>query len=77
MPQPASPRPDRLEWPVRKFALGDEPGDNLSSTTTPAERLQMMWPLAQEAWSIAGWSLPEYSRSETPVKVLREADGTT
>ena len=27
----------------------------------------MMWPLALEAWELAGRSLPAYTRAETPV----------
>ena len=44
----------RRDWPVRKFRLGHEPGDDLSATTTAEERLAMMWPLAMEAWTLAG-----------------------
>ena len=61
----------RRAWPVRKFRLGEEPGDNLGNLTTPEERLAMMWPLAVEAWSLAGRALPRYSRGEAPVAVLR------
>jgi hypothetical protein len=52
---------------VRVFRLGEEPGDDLSATTTAAERLAMMWPLAVEAWTFAGRPLPDYTRGETPV----------
>lgn len=58
--------PDRGAWPVRKFRLGSEPSDDLSTSTTAEERLEMMWPLALEAWSLAGKSLPEYGREATP-----------
>ncbi len=61
----------RRDWPVRKFRLGEEPGDNLGNLTTPEERLAMMWPLAVEAWSLAGRPLPRYARGEAPVAVLR------
>ena len=37
----------------------------------PLERLLMMWPLAREAWKVAGRKLPDYSRNQTPVKLLR------
>jgi hypothetical protein len=53
------------------YRLGLEPSDDLSATTTVQERLAMMWPLALEAWTLAGRPLPDYTRSETPVKVLR------
>jgi len=58
---------DRSSWPVRSYALGAEPGDDLSGSTTPAERLAMMWPLTLEAWELAGRPIPAYTRAETPV----------
>ena len=60
----------RSHWPVRVFSLGNEPSDDLSATTTSEERLAMMWPLAIEAWSLAGRPLPEYERSSTVFRVL-------
>ena len=60
----------RRDWPVHVYELGNEPGDDLSATTTAEERLAMMWPLALEAWALTGQPLPEYSRSEMPVRVL-------
>jgi hypothetical protein len=52
---------------VRVHRLGAEPGDDLSGETTPEARLAMMWPLAVEAFTLAGATLPIYSRHETPV----------
>jgi hypothetical protein len=57
----------RASWPVRVFRLGEEPGDDLSATTTAGERLAMMWPLAVDAWTLAGGHLPGYRRGDTPV----------
>ena len=57
----------RSEWPVRVYRLGNEPGDDLSSTTTAEERLAMMWPLTLEAWELARLPIPGYSREETPM----------
>jgi len=31
-----------------------EDADDISDVTTAAERIGMMWPLAQEAWRLAG-----------------------
>jgi hypothetical protein len=59
---------DRMSWPIRKFRLGSEPGPNLSAVTTPEQRIEMVWPLTLEAWAFAGRPIPEYSRSETPVR---------
>jgi hypothetical protein len=54
---------------VHRFRLGAEPGDDLSSTTSAQERLAMMWPLALEAWALAGRVVPDYPRSEAAVAV--------
>jgi hypothetical protein len=61
---------ERRRWPVRRFALGSQPGSDLSSETTTEQRLQMMWPLALEAWALTGASLPDYARREAPVRVV-------
>ena len=60
----------RRNWPVRIYDLDHEPDENLAATTTPEERLAMMWPLALEAWSLIGQPIPEYSRSEMPIRVV-------
>ncbi len=60
----------RADWPVRLHRLGDEPGDDLSATTTAEERLAMMWPLALEAFSLLG-PLPDYRRQDAPVVLQR------
>lgn len=57
----------RSKWPVRVYRLGAEPGDDLSGTTSVEARVAMIWPLTMEAWELAGLSLPQYSRHETPV----------
>jgi hypothetical protein len=67
---------DRRHWPVRRFTLGAEPGDDLSAKTTPEQRLEMMWALAVDAWSLASAALPHYTRRETPVRVVRPAADT-
>lgn len=60
----------RRDWPVRVFPLGREPGDDLSATTTPEQRLAMMWPLALEAWALTGRPMPDYARETMPVRVV-------
>jgi hypothetical protein len=58
----------RARWVVRKYSLGHEPGDDLSGSTTPEERLAMMWPLALEAWRLSGAGVPSYDRRAAPVR---------
>ena len=52
---------------MRRYRLGEEPGDDLSRSTTPEERLAMVAVLSAEAWALTGKPLPSYSRQETPV----------
>ncbi len=60
----------RRDWPVRVFRLGMEPGDDLSASTTVDERLAMMWPLAVEAWTLSGRTLPDYDRKNIPGRLI-------
>ena len=61
----------RDDWPVRKYRLGSEPSDDLSDQTTAEQRIEMMWPLALEVWSLTGKPIPDYDRRETPILRLR------
>jgi hypothetical protein len=62
---------ERASWPIRKFALGTEPGDDLSGETTGEERLAMMWELARQAWRLSDRPFPGYDRASTPGRVVR------
>jgi hypothetical protein len=62
---------DRRRWPVRVYRLGAEPDDNLAASTTAEQRLAMMWPLAVEAFVVAGREVPSYARCDAPVAVRR------
>jgi hypothetical protein len=64
----------RSSWPIRRFRLGEEPSDDLSATTTAQQRLEMMWPLAVEAWSLTGRPIPDYSRDQTPYRLFRPGE---
>jgi hypothetical protein len=65
----------RRDWPVRIASLKDQPSDDLSATTTLAERIAMMRPLAEAAWRVAGLRLPRYRRSRIPVRLLVRRGG--
>jgi len=62
-----TPFRSRADWPVRKFRLGEEPCDVLAGTTAE-ERIEMMWPLALEAWLLSGRVVPDYERKDAPVR---------
>jgi hypothetical protein len=61
----------RAHWPVRRALLGQEPADDIDTRTTPVERVLMMWPLARDAWIMAGKPIPTYSRETTPARLIR------
>jgi len=63
----------RGTWPVKRFTLGEEPGDDISGSSTAAERLGMVWELTLEAWRLSGRELPAYDRSAAPGRVIRPA----
>ena len=68
----------RRSWPIRVYRLGEEPGNDLSGSTTAEQRLLMMWPLTLDAWALAGLPMPTYTRGETPVSLrLPAATGVT
>jgi DNA-binding beta-propeller fold protein YncE len=66
----AQRRAARATWPIACFALGDESADDISEVTTPAERIAMMWQLAETAWKLAGRPLPTYDRRHMPSRLF-------
>jgi hypothetical protein len=58
----------RAGWPIRVRRLAEREADDLSALTTAAERLAMMWPLALEAYRLAGLPIPDYDRASTPAR---------
>ena len=67
-------RAARASWPIARFRLGEEPPDDLSEVTTLEERIAMMWPLAVEAWKLAGRPLPDYDRRNIPARLFRPGE---
>ena len=67
----------RAAWPIRRFDLANEPVDDLRATTTAGERLAMVWPLAVQAWRLAGREIPDYERSEAPGRVIRRGESAS
>lgn len=65
---------DPSKWPVRVFRRGSEPSDDLSASTTAAERLEMVDILSQRAWELTGKPFPNLPRSQWPVRIVRLRD---
>jgi hypothetical protein len=61
----------RQQWPIRAFRLGDEPLVDDRDTSTPDERLAMVWTLTREQWLLSGRAYPDYTRADTPGTVVR------
>jgi hypothetical protein len=62
---------DRSGWRIRRYALGEEPDDNLAAETTAAERVGMVWELSLRSWLLSGRELPDYDRRCAPGRVVR------
>lgn len=65
------PKKVRETAPARVYRLGEEPVEDLSATTTVAERIEMVALLTRRAWELTGEPWPSLPRSEWPVRVLR------
>lgn len=60
----------RATWPVRKYALGREPSDNLSLLSV-SDRVAMVWRVTQDAWALGKLPVPDYARADIPGRVIR------
>jgi hypothetical protein len=52
---------------ARVYRLGEEPTDDLSASTTPEERLAMVWELTARAWTLTARPVPSYERHHMPI----------
>jgi hypothetical protein len=64
----AARRRDDPRWTIRRHTLCSE--HTVCVAASIDERLAMMWPLAVEAWSVAGRGLPDYERADTPGRLV-------
>jgi hypothetical protein len=58
-------------WPLGRFDLGLEPSRDPLDRSTIDDRIALMWPLAKQAWSVAGLVIPRYDRRTMPGVLLR------
>ena len=63
----------RSNWPVRVLTQGEEPGDDLSASTTAEERIAMVWELSRRMWLLTGRSWPSTTRKDLPIHIIRPA----
>ena len=67
----AQRRTARATWPIVCVGLDDEAADDITAVTTPAQRVAMVWQLAETAWKLAGRALPTYDRQHIPARLFR------
>jgi hypothetical protein len=61
-------RAARRDWRVVKTSLSA----SIDAGSLPPEvALGMMWQLALDAWAMTGRAIPDYSRTDSPVRRLR------
>jgi len=65
-----STRANRSTLRAKIFPLGHEPAEDLSNSTTAAERLAMLQDLSREAWALSGLPVPVYERHQIPVRIV-------
>ena len=63
----------RQEWPIAVVKL-EQTDDDLSEVTTLSARIASMWPLAVEAYTLAGRAIPTYERRNAPSKVFQPGE---
>ena len=65
----------RACWPGLKTTLSEAAGaEDLSASTTPEQRLAMMWELTLGAWALTGLPLPDYTRPTMPGRLVRPGE---
>ncbi len=58
-------RANRHDWKVVRTTLA---ADRAEPLLPPAQALGMMWQLAVDAWAMTGRPLPDYPRTQAPVR---------
>ncbi len=64
-------RPGLTPAVVRR--LDEDCSDDLSSSTTAEERIEMVAVLSRRMWELTGRAIPTYARHEMPVRIVRRA----
>jgi hypothetical protein len=65
----------RAGWPGRVTTLDDQDDAAIVRGHTASERIAMVHRVTLDAWAATRRSIPQYSRSEMPGRVIRARDG--
>ncbi|HXC25206.1 MAG TPA: hypothetical protein VNU46_04765 [Gemmatimonadaceae bacterium] len=60
----------RTAMAIRIVPLGTASQDDLSASTTAAERLAMVLKLTHQGWALAQRTIPTYTRAEAPMSLV-------
>ena len=72
LPRPNAPTAvRRANSPLMVYRLGEEPGDDLSLSTTPEERIALVWELTRRMWTLTGKPSLGLARDRLPIRVVR------
>jgi hypothetical protein len=71
----ASMSGDRSHWPAQRGTLAEMEASemDLSQTTTPAQRLAMVWELTQRAWALRGEPIDASALKRVAVRIVRSS----
>ena len=61
----------RANWPIRRFALGEEPLTDERIPDDVDARVAMVATLTNAQWALSGRELPRYGRDEMPGRIIR------
>ncbi len=64
-------KPDRSSWPTRLRRLSEGKDDADILAMTPGERIEMMWPLAVDAWAMMGVDVSNARMERHIVRIIR------
>lgn len=62
---------DRSSWPTRLGRLSEQGDETDALALSPAERIEMMWPLAVNAWAFMGEDVRGSQFQRHVVRVIR------
>lgn len=61
----------RAALSIRKLDRDDPPGDDLSASTSPEQRITLVWELTQRMWALTGRAWPDIPRDRLPIRITR------
>lgn len=64
----------RASWPIVVTTLEHQTDAAIVTHGTPGERVAMVWQVTLDIWASSGRPIPDYTRANMPIRVLRLSD---